>query len=101
MIAPNSYASELGFTSVLNHHGVSKDSQRAWYVVGPRRIKLNQECLADFKRTHLQMLTSIGSKITLGAGMLFIFAAFWMISSASLNLLWDINHRGDSGINLE
>lgn len=47
------------------------------------------------------MLTSIGSKITLGAAMLFIFAAFWMILSASENLLWDINHRGDSGINLE
>jgi hypothetical protein len=47
------------------------------------------------------MLTSTGSNITAGAAILFIFAAFWMISSASLNLLWDISHRGDSGINLE
>lgn len=57
--------------------------------------------MIDLKRKHLQMLTSTGLKITAGTATLFIFAAFWMISSASLNLLRDISHRGDSGINLE
>ena len=103
LIGPQPF--EMGFISEL-YHFVSKVLNSAWYIVGTQnllnQIKFrNQECTADLKRKHLQILTSAGSKTTTGAVTLFIFAAFWIISSASLNLLWDNSHRGDSGINLK
>lgn len=45
--------------------------------------------------------TSAVSKSTAGAGTPFNFAAFRIITSASLYLPWEMSHRGDSGMILQ